>query len=72
MDQAETEILLHFRQYQMQADQMLCFNSGLAKSHPPRFKSAMASLIKRGLVIAQSQRNAYALTQQGYQASVSV
>jgi hypothetical protein len=72
MTATETDILRHFRQYRIGAHEMLFFTAGLAKSHPPKFRSAMASLIEGGYVIEERRRNAYSLTELGYTASLSV
>jgi hypothetical protein len=72
MTQSETSILRYFRQYRIGAHEMLFFNTGMVKSHPPEFRRAMASLIDNGLVVEERQRNAYSLTQHGYSVSLSV
>ena len=69
MTTAEIEIMLYFRQYDVGIGQMLFFYSGLAKSHPPKFHQAMASLMRNGLVIEERYRAAYSLTPRGFQAS---
>ena len=72
MTGSETDILRYFRQYRIGANEMLFFNSGMAKSHPPKFRFAMASLIESGHVVEERRRNAYSLTFRGYSASLSV
>ena len=72
MTQSETSILRYFRQYRIGAHEMLFFNAGMVKSHPPEFRRAMASLIDSGLVVEERQRNAYSLTEQGYSASLAI
>ncbi len=72
MTRSETSILRYFRQYRIGANEMLFFNSGIVKSHPPEFRRAMASLIDNGLVVEERRRNAYSLTEEGYCASLSV
>lgn len=69
MSVAETRILRHFRAYHMGANEMLCFQNGIAKSHPAPFQAAMAKLIRRGFVTSDRRPGAYALTDSGYQAS---
>jgi len=71
MSEAEADILRVFRSYGVKSNEMLFFNCGLAKSHPPRFKRAMQSMMDRGLVVQERHRNAYSLTASGYRASLS-
>ena len=71
MTQAETDILRFFRSYGVRSNEMLFFNSGLAKSHPPAFKRAMQSMVQRGFVVQERHRDAYKLTSSGYRASLS-
>ena len=71
MTDSEMHIMRHFRQYRARTNEMLFFNTGLAKSHPPRFHVAMATLIRNGLVNAERPRDAYSLTDRGYDASLS-
>jgi hypothetical protein len=72
MSKTETEIMRHFRVYRAGVGEMLFFESGLAKSHPPEFFHAMTSLIKMGLVVEERRQGAYSLTPSGYRASLSV
>jgi hypothetical protein len=71
MNQAEADILRFFRTYGVKSNEMLFFNCGMAKSHPPQFKRAMQSMMQRGLVVQERHRNAYSLTASGYRASLS-
>ena len=72
MNQAETNILRQFRYYSIRPAEMLFFNSQSAKAHPQQFTQAMQSLVNRGMVVRERPRNAYSLTDLGYQASLSV
>jgi hypothetical protein len=68
---AEQDIMRHFRQYHVGANEMLFFNTTSAQSNSPRFQFAMASLIRSGLVIRERRRHAYSLTGSGFVASLS-
>jgi hypothetical protein len=72
MTASETDILRYFRQYRIGTNEMLFFNSGMAKSHPPKFLGAMASLIDSGHVVEERRQNAYSLTSRGYNASLAI
>lgn len=71
MSAAEANILRFFRSYGVKSNEMLFFNCGMAKSHPPEFKRAMQSMLDRGYVVQERHRNAYSLTARGYRASLS-
>lgn len=71
MTHAETAIMRHFRNYRIGTNEMLFFNTASANSNPTRFKSAMASLIRDGLVVEERRKHAYSLTDRGFVASLS-
>ncbi len=64
----EAKILRQFKAYRVGTDEMLFFNSSIAKPHPPQFYEAMASLIRQGLVQREMRQNAYSLTACGSEA----
>ena len=68
----ECAVLVFFRQYLIQPDEMLCFNAGDLKLPPDRFQATMHSLMQRGFVIKERPQQAYSLTKQGYWASLSI
>jgi hypothetical protein len=71
MSEAENDILRLFRRYQVGEAEMLFFTGGLA--NPSRkFKTAMQSLIERGMVIKERRQDAYSLTTTGFRASLKV
>jgi hypothetical protein len=72
MSNFESQIMQQFRIYRVGAGEMLFFESGLAKSHPPEFQSAMHALVKKGLVVAERRSGAYSLTRRGFAASMSI
>ncbi len=69
LNDSEAQILRQFRLYQIRANEMLCFTSGLVRSHPALFRAAIGSLIQRGFVTVEDRRDAFALTAQGYRVS---
>lgn len=71
MTDEERQIMRHFRQYHVGANEMLFFNTSLANSGSPKFQSAMEGLIRNGLVIRERRRNAYSLTDAGLTVSMS-
>ena len=71
MTHAEIAIMRHFRQYRIGINEMLFFNTTMANADSPRFNSAMAALIRGGLVVQERRRNAYSLTNLGFTASLS-
>ena len=72
MTKNEKDIMRHFRQYHIGVNEMLCFNTNLAKSHSTEFLVAMSSLIRHGLVVKERHRFAYSLTDEGFTASLSI
>jgi len=50
---AEIDILRFFRSYGVKSNEMLFFNCGMAKSHPPAFKKAMRSIIQPGMCVQE-------------------
>jgi DNA-binding PadR family transcriptional regulator len=72
MSKPEALIMRHFRNYRAGVGEMLFFESGLAKTHPPEFYDAMSSLVRNGLVVEEQRRGAYSLTARGYKASLRV
>src|SRR5690606_10360318 len=52
-------------------EQMLFFNPGDCKVAPAPFRTAMESLMNRGLVVKERPKQAYSLTRSGYQLSLS-
>jgi hypothetical protein len=71
-NEAEAEVLRLFRSYRVGVSEMLFFNHGAGKARPQRFTRAIEALIERGMVIRERHRDAYSLTQTGYNASLSV
>jgi hypothetical protein len=71
MTEAERQIMRHFRQYHVRANEMLFFNTNPANAASPKFQSAMESLIRNGLVVRERRRNAYSLTDAGFTRSMS-
>jgi len=69
MTKAEKDILRYFRNYHVGANEMLFFNTNPANATTSSFTMAMASLIDSGLVNRERRRNAYSLTDDGYEAS---
>jgi predicted transcriptional regulator len=72
MSATETAILTFFRRYQIGPHQMLFFNANDCKLGPGSFRTAMQSLVSRGLVIKERPAKAYSLTRDGYDLSLSV
>jgi hypothetical protein len=72
MTQSEKDIMRHFRQYHIGVNEMLCFNTKLAKSNASEFQMAMTTLIRSGLVIKERRQHAYSLTAEGFVASLSI
>ncbi len=72
MSATEAVILTFFRRYQIGPHQMLFFNSGDCKLGPSSFRTAMQSLVSRGLVVKERPPQAYSLTRNGYDLSLSV
>ncbi len=71
MTNVETDIMRYFRRFGVGIGKVLFFDTGPAKSHPTRFNSAMASLVRQGLVVKERHRCAYSLTPRGYEASLT-
>jgi hypothetical protein len=71
MSKVETEIMRHFRRYSVGVGKILFFDTGPARAHPTQFRDAMASLVRRGMVVEERHHGAYSLTPLGYQASLS-
>jgi DNA-binding IclR family transcriptional regulator len=67
----ESQIMAQFRNYRVGAGEMLFFESGLAKSHPPEFQRAIKALVEKGWVVAERRSGAYSLTRQGLAAARS-
>jgi hypothetical protein len=65
----EADILRHFRRYLAHEGQMVFFQAGTARAHPPSFYHAIESLIRNGMLIKERHRDAYSLTKTGYQQS---
>ncbi|MEX0675616.1 MAG: hypothetical protein WD063_00975 [Pirellulales bacterium] len=72
MTKNEKDIMRHFRHYQIGVNEMLCFNTTLAKADSSEFQMAMSSLIRSGMVVKERHRHAYSLTYHGFTASLSV
>ena len=72
MNKNEKDIMRHFRQYHIGVNEMLCFNTKLAKSNASEFHLAISSLIRSGLVIEERRLHAYSLTPEGFVASLSI
>jgi len=72
MTATETAILTFFRRYQIGPHEMLFFNANDCKLGPGSFRTAMQSLVSRGLVIKERPAKAYSLTRDGYDLSLSV
>ena len=71
MSDVEVEIMRHFRRYDVGVGKVLFFATGWAKANPNQFSHAMASLVRRGMVVKERHHGAYSLTDLGYQASLS-
>src|SRR5687768_17826034 len=71
MTRSETEIMRHFRRFEVGVGQMLFFDTGPARAEPASFHSAMTALIRQGLVVEERPRGAYSLTESGYIASLA-
>lgn len=67
----ECAILAFFRQYDIGPEEMLFFNPGDCKVAPAPFRNAMESLMSQGLVVKERPKQAYSLTRNGYQLSLS-
>jgi hypothetical protein len=67
----ECTILAFFRRYAIGPEEMLFFNPGDCKVSPGAFRTAMDSLMNRGLVIKERPKQAYSLTRHGYRLSLS-
>ena len=72
MTKNEKDMMRHFRQYHIGVNEMLCFNTNLAKSNTTEFQVAMSSLIRNGLVVKERHRFAYSLTDEGFTTSLSI
>ena len=72
MNKNEIDIMRHFRQYHIGVNEMLCFNTKLAKSNASDFQLAISSLIRSGLVVEERRMHAYSLTPEGFVASLSI
>jgi hypothetical protein len=72
MTPAEANILTFFRRYGARPTQMLFFNPNDCKMSPAPFRTAMESLMRRGLVIKERPKLAYSLTRGGYDLSLSL
>ncbi len=66
LNESEAHIMRQFQLYHIRANEMLCFTSGLIRSHPALFRSAIGSLVERGFVTVEDRRDAYTLTSRGY------
>jgi hypothetical protein len=66
----ERKILAFFRQYQAGPAQMLFFHQGNSALPVNRFQAAMHGLIAKRIVVKERPRNAYSLTNKGYDLSV--
>lgn len=71
MSDVEVEIMRYFRRYDVGVGKVLFFATGPAKAYPAQFGHAMASLVRRGMVVKERHRGAYSLTVRGYRASLS-
>jgi hypothetical protein len=72
MNNAEKAIMRQFRLYRIGVNEMLCFNAAVANANTAQFQSAIASLVRNGLVIKERRRNAFSLTAEGFAASQSI
>jgi hypothetical protein len=72
MTTPQSEILRYFRRYDVEAGQMLFFDTGPASTNPGRFKDAMGGLIRDGLVVQERPSGAYSLTEQGYRIAQTI
>jgi hypothetical protein len=69
MNEAELNILRMFRVYEVEADQMLFFQSGFGAPETEEFSRTIQSMIGRGFVVRERRRGAYSLTSRGYRES---
>jgi hypothetical protein len=65
-------ILALFRRYRVGPAEMLFLNPNDCKLPANRFRSAMRSLLEKGLVVSERPDQAYSLTPAGYQYSLRV
>lgn len=72
MTASERSIMEFFRRYQAGPDEMLFFNPTDCKMPPAPFRNAMQSLIRRSLVTKERPKQAYSLTRNGYDMSLSM
>jgi RIO-like serine/threonine protein kinase len=72
MTSIECAILGFFRRYQIMPNEMLFFNPHDCKIAPTAFDTAMRSLVDRGLVAKERAKQAYSLTEQGYDLSLAI
>ena len=72
MTATEFAIMGFFRRYKIRAEEMLFFNPADCKMSPGPFHTAMESLMRRGLVIKERPKQAYSLTRNGYDISLSI
>ena len=70
MTKSESSILAFFRRFDVGPEEMLFFNTAYSKTHDNDFKSAMRSLIRKGMVMKDRPAHAYSLTMTGYRASL--
>jgi hypothetical protein len=69
----EAKILRSFRSYGVKAHEMLFFNGSSGKGQSAGFNKAMQSMLDRGFVVRdQRHREAYSLSDSGYQAAQSL
>lgn len=61
---AERDVLSIFRTFLMRRGEMLCFNGPTLKKHKP----ALGQLIDRGMLVEETFKGGYSLTQTGYDA----
>jgi len=61
---AEKSVLDVYRKFLMSRGEMLCFNGTNLKKHKP----AIGQLIKKGMLIEESFKGGYSLTNDGYKA----
>jgi hypothetical protein len=71
MNANEFAILVYFRRYQIGPAEMLFFNPHDCKVPPRPFQAGMQSLMRRGMVVKERSNQAYSLTREGYDLSLT-